>query len=190
VAKWLSEPGVKKLLILSGLWLLICAAPIGAQTATPANGNTLKFLMGKWVGEGTAETGQVGGGWATFEPEVQGKIIMRKSHSAYPAGNGRPAIAHDDLMVIYPDAALGQLRALYSDNEGHVIAYTVTGSTDGKSVVFLGDVSAKEPRFRLTYTLTQPGHITIAFEIAQPDKPDQFQRFIEGKMQRPPAATK
>lgn len=86
-------------------------------------------------------------------------------------------------MIIYPDDATHQLRAFYTDNEGHVIHYTVTPS-DGKNVVFLGDVEQGKPRFRLTYTLPQPDHIVVAFEMAPPGKPDQFQKIIEGKMRK------
>jgi hypothetical protein len=36
----------------------------------------------------------------------------------------------------------------------------------------------------LTYTITQPGHVTITFEMALSGKPDQFQKFIGGKLRR------
>ena len=172
-------------ILLLSLSLALGAIAQSAQTA-PAdlNWNSLQFLVGNWVGEGTAETGQAGAGTCSFAPDLQGKTLIRKNHSEYPAADNHPAIAHDDLMVIYPDAAKHQLRAFYTDNEGNVIDYTVTASADGKSVVFLGDIAAGSPRFRLTYTLTQPGHITLAFEMAPPGKPDQFQKFIEGKMRK------
>jgi hypothetical protein len=154
------------------------------QTAASVNWDSLKFLVGKWIGEGTAETRQAGAGYCSFEVELQGKVLVRKNHSEYPAANGRPAISHDDLMIIYPDQARQQLRAFYTDNEGHVIHYTVTASSDGKGAVFLGDAEPGAPRYRLTYALTQPDHMTITFEMAPPGKPDQFQKFIEGKMHR------
>jgi hypothetical protein len=156
-----------------------------AQTApSDVNWNSLQFLIGNWIGEGTAETGQAGAGSCSFTPDLQGKVLLRRNHSEYPAADNHPAIAHDDLMVVYADAAKHQLRAFYTDNEGNVIDYTVTTSADGKSVIFLGDIVADSPHFRLTYTLTQPGHITLAFEMAPPGKPDQFQKFIEGKMRK------
>lgn len=91
-------------------------------------------------------------------------------------------------MIIYPDPFLHQLRAFYTDNEGHVIHYTVSAAFDGKSVIFLGDPDPGHPRYRLTYAITQPGHMTITLEMA-PAKPDQFQKIIDGRMKRSDAAS-
>jgi len=172
--------------MLSVVILLLCPAVAGPaqQTTASASWDSLTFLLGKWVGEGTAETGQPGAGYCSFEAGLQGKVLVRKNHSEYPAANGRPAISHDDLMIIYPDQARQQLRAFYTDNEGNVIHYTVTASSDANGAVFLGDAEPGAPRYRLSYKLTQPDHIVITFEMAPPGKPDQFQKFIEGKMRR------
>jgi len=169
-----------------GVFLLAQALVSAAQPAPASdlNWSALQFLVGNWAGEGTAETGQAGAGSCSFQPDLQGKTLIRKNHAEYPAADNHPAIAHDDLMVIYPDQAKHQLRAFYTDNEGNVINYTVTASADGKSVIFLGDITEGSPRFRLTYTLAQPGHLILAFEMAPPGKPGQFQKFIEGKMRR------
>ncbi|HMD96404.1 MAG TPA: hypothetical protein VKM93_03605 [Terriglobia bacterium] len=182
----LKGDSLAKMMALSVVVLLLCQAlAVPAQrTATSVNWDSLKFLLGKWVGEGTAETGQAGAGYCSFEAGLQDKVLVRKNHSEYPATNGRPAISHDDLMIIYPDQVRQQLRAFYTDNEGNVIHYTVTASTDGKGAVFLGDAEPGAPRYRLTYNLTQPDHIAITFEMAPPGKPDQFQKFVEGKMRR------
>lgn len=55
-------------------------------------------------------------------------------------------------MVVYP-AAPGSLRAIYFDNEDHVIQYAVTTSDSPPSVVFLIDDVPGRPRFRLSYVL-------------------------------------
>jgi hypothetical protein len=162
----------------------VASAP--PQPGTNTSLEPLRFLVGKWVGEGTAETEQAGGGFCSFELRLQDQVLLRSNHSEYPATKDHPALVHDDLMIIYPDRARQQLRAFYTDNEGHVIHYTVTAGNDGKSAVFLGDVEAGARRYRLTYTITEPGRMAITFEMAPPDKPDQFQRFIEGKLHRPP----
>ena len=170
--------------VLSIVLLLLCQLAVPAeQTDASLNWDFLKFLLGKWVGEGTAETGQTGAGYCSFEPALQSTVLVRKNHSEYPATKDRPAIVHDDLMIIYPDRARHQLRAFYTDNEGNVIHYTVTGSADGRVAVFLGDVEAGAQRYRLTYTLSLE-HMTVTFEMAPPDKPDQSQKFIEGKLRR------
>jgi hypothetical protein len=171
---------------LSVVLFMLCQALTASaqQSAASIKWDSLQFLVGKWVGEGTAETGQAGSGSCSFDPGLQGKVLVRKNRSEYPASNGRPAILHEDVMIIYPDAAKQQLRAFYTDNEGNVIHYTVTASSDGKSAVFLGDVDAGARRYRLTYKLAQPDHMTIAFEMAPPGKPDEFQKFIEGKLRK------
>ncbi len=165
------------------LAILICQT-LAAQQAAPITWDSVKFLVGKWVGEGSAETGQGGAGSCSFEPGLQGKVLIRENHSEYPATSEHPAIVHDDLMIVYADEARHALRAFYTDNEGHVIHYTVRAGGDGKSAVFLGDAEPGAPRYRLTYTVTQPEHMTVDFEMAPPGKPDQFQKFISGKLRK------
>jgi len=175
---------MRKKLIPIAVLVLLCQVLLAQPASTSVDWSSLKFLTGKWVGEGTAETGQAGSGYCSFEPGLQGKVLVRKNHSEYPATGGRPAIVHDDLMIIYPNKARQQLRAFYTDNEGNVIQYTVMASSDGKSAVFLGDAEPGARRYRLTYALAQPDHMTITFEMAPPGKPDEFQKFIEGKLRK------
>lgn len=172
-----------KRICLLGIALFSCGL-MSAQQAATASLDSVKFLAGKWVGEGSAEAGQAGSGYCSFEPDLQNKVLVRRNHAEYPATSDHPAIAHDDIMVIYPDAARSQLRAFYTDNEGHVIGYTVTAAADGKSAVFVGDAEPGQPRYRLTYDLTQPDHMTITFEMALPDDPDHFHKIIDGKLKR------
>ena len=73
---------------------------------------------------------------------------MRKNRAEYPAAKDRPAVVHEDLMVIYPDAK----RAIYFDSEGHVINYAI--EADGKSAVFVSEPDPAAPRYRLTYRTT------------------------------------
>jgi hypothetical protein len=163
--------------------MLACQCLVAGQVAAPKL-DSLKFLVGKWVGEGTAETGQGGAGSCSFASDLQGTVLMRRNHSEYPATGNRTAIVHDDVMVIYPDKARQQLRAFYTDNEGNIIHYTVTAAADGKSAVFLGDTEPGARRYRLTYVITQAERMTITFEMAPPGTPDLFQKFIEGKLRR------
>ena len=126
-----------------------------------------QFLLGDWVGEGTGQPGQGTGGF-TFAPDLQGQVLIRKSHAEYPATDKRPAYTHNDLMVVYGEA--GHTRADYYDNEGHVIRYTVTLAPSGDSATFLSESSAQAPQFRLTYTKKAANELTIKFEIAPPGK--------------------
>jgi hypothetical protein len=74
-------------------------------------------------------------------------------------------------------------RAIYFDNEDHVIQYTVTSSKDDKSLTFLSDAVAVAPRFRLTYTKKGKG-LRITFENAPPGNPDAFRTYLEGSAHR------
>ena len=127
----------------------------------------LQFLIGQWTGDGGGDPG-AGTGAFSFTPDVQGKILIRKSFAAYPAANGKPAYRHDDFMVVYRDEGTRQLRASYFDNEDHVIQYAVQGSDRG--VVFVSDPSSNAPRFRFTYTSTGKDQLSLKFEIAPPGK--------------------
>ncbi|MFN2578271.1 MAG: hypothetical protein ABR607_11340 [Pyrinomonadaceae bacterium] len=165
--------------------LLIIFLIVGAQTALgqqPASLESLKSLMGKWTGEGTSEVG-AGGGSFTFEAGLNDKVLIRKNRAEYPATRDRAAVTHEDLMIVYADAAAKQLRGFYTDSEGNTINYIITVSSDGKTITFLSDPRDTGPRYRLTYVLTKPDQIALTFEIA-PDKTDQFKKFIEGRVRR------
>ncbi len=140
----------------------------------------LKFLVGEWIGVGDGQPGQ-GGGRCTFLPDLQGRVLVRKSYAEYPAAEGRPAFRHDDLMILYRDGG-GALRADYFDNEGHVIRYSVRAT--GDSAEFVSEASADAPRFRLTYVKSGPDELSLKFEIAPPGKPDAFKAYLDAKLRR------
>ena len=128
----------------------------GAQAATPTEAEpwkSLGFLEGTW--DAKAQSGGSGiesGGSYTFKKELGGHILARHSRSA--SGCKGPADAdcdHNDLLYVYQDAPGQPLKAIYFDNEGHVIHYTVSTPTR-TNAVFLSD-PAPGPRFRLIYEL-------------------------------------
>lgn len=180
MAKWVFKAAVIGLAI--GL-----APPIGAGEARPAASlDALGFLIGDWTGEGKSDSGP-GTGSASFERTMGGKAILRRNHAEYPASGGRPAVVHEDLMIVYADAPTGTLRAFYTDTESHVIDYAVTPSADGKSVVFESVPGTKGPRFRLTYLKGEGETVSLVFEMAPPDHPDQFAKLMDGRLKRAPA---
>ena len=138
-----------------------------------------QFLVGNWAGEGGGQPGQ-GAGEFSFVPDLQGKILVRKSFSAYPAANGKPAFRHDDLMIVYRDETTHALRATYYDSEGHVIPYSVKPAEGG--VVFVSEGAASGTRFRMTYTSTGKDALKFKFEIAAPGK--EFAPYIEAAAHR------
>lgn len=149
--------------------------------AVPPVETTLAPLMGNWVGEGTGAPGAGTGGFS-FEPGLQSKVVIRKNFAEYPKTADRPAFRHDDLTVIYQEGPQSPIRADYYDNEGHVIRYTVTA--EGKTIRFLGDVTAGAPRFRLTYTVTGTDTVRIQFDMAPPGKPEAFTPYIDASARR------
>lgn len=93
--------GHVKKIILIGFILVFCQAALAQQPVS--NVESLKFLLGKWVGEGTSEAGS-GSGVATFEYSLKDKVLVRTNHAEYPATKDHPVVTHDDLMIIYADS--------------------------------------------------------------------------------------
>jgi hypothetical protein len=146
------------------------------------NWEAWQFLLGEWVGEGTGEPGQ-GAGRFTFALDLQQTILVRRNHTDFPATTGPQPSAHDDLMVVYQQAG-GPTRAIYFDNEGHVINYSVELSRGAGAVIFLSDPVPSAPRFRLSYAQEQGQALRITFEIAPPDRPQQFFAYLDGRAHR------
>ncbi len=140
-------------------------------------------LAGRWVGEGSGQPG-AGTGWFEFAPALGGKILVRRNHAEYPATAERPAFTHDDLMVVYSGGSGEAERAIYFDNEGHVIRYEARWSPEGKVLTFLSEPDAGAPRYRLTYRMLSAEELALSFEIAPPDRPEAFKTYITAKARR------
>jgi len=172
----------------TGALAFFAAVLMAFPTQQPAGGSTAgweawKFLLGNWVGEGSGQPGQGTGGFS-FRVDLQGKVLIRTNRADYPASKDRPAYSHQDLMVIYREAERSPTRAIYFDNEGHVINYAASASEDGTTWVFLSDAAPSRPRYRLTYTKAKDGALGIKFEIAPPGHPGSFSPYIEAKARR------
>jgi hypothetical protein len=153
--------------------------------AAPADDpwSAYRFLLGEWVGEGSGQPGQ-GTGEFSFTLDLQGKLLVRRNRVEYPARAARPASSHEDLMVIYRGAEGKRTRAIYFDNEDHIIHYTVTFSDDKQALTFLSDTMPSEPRFRLSYARGKSETVSVKFEVAPPGKPDGFKTYVEGTARR------
>jgi hypothetical protein len=144
-----------------------------------SNWNKWNWLMGNWVGEGTGQPGQ-GGGTFSFKHDLDKKILVRKSHSEYPATTGKKQVIHDDLMVVYMDYSGYPGKAIYFDNEGHTINYSI--SYPEKSIVFTSEKMPNVPVFRLTYSLLDDASVNTKFETSQDGQ--KFMTYIEGKSKK------
>jgi hypothetical protein len=114
----------------------------------------ISFLEGTWGAEiwgGTA--GAQGISNYTFKSELKHHVISRTS--AAPATCKGPEdfdCGHSDLLYIYQEGPKQQLKAIYFDNEGHVIHYEVS-TPQPTTAIFISEASASGPQFRLMYQL-------------------------------------
>ena len=164
-----------KLYLTAGLFMIMTTC-FGQQTSSWSKWS---WLIGEWKGEGTGEPGQ-GSGIFTFKTDLNDKILVRKAHSEYPAAAGKPAIVHDDLLMVYLDFSGNPSKAIYFDNEGHTINYSISYSD--KTIVLLSDKIPHVPVFRLTYNLLDNDSVDIKFEMSQDG--EKFMTYIEGKSKK------
>ena len=161
------------------LWPALFLAAALSAAPSPDPWAALRYLAGEWKGEGGGAPGQASAGGFTFHFDLQGKVFVRTSFAEYPAAAGRPAFRHDDLMVIYEENGP---RAIYFDNEDHVIRYRVIAATD--AVTFVSDPAPSAPRYRLTYRRTGAATVSIRFEIAPSGKPEAFAPYLDATARR------
>jgi hypothetical protein len=162
------------------------AGGLQSTNAPPADGDLwapLESLVGEWIGEGTGDPGQGTGGFS-FSWDLGKKVLTRRNFAEYPATKDRPAFSHQDLTIIYKDAASSRLKAIYFDNEGHVINYEVSATRDAGAIQFLSDASPASPRYRLTDTTTGASSVSVKFEISPPGKPEAFSTYIQATARR------
>jgi hypothetical protein len=152
------------------------AGAYGQQAGPWANWS---WLMGTWQGVGSGEPGKGVGGFS-LQTDLDQKVLVRRSHSEYPAQAGKPRTVHDDLMIVSPGASADAAKAVYFDNEGHTINYSV--SYADRSIVLLSDRSPGTPVFRLTYTQLDKDSIDVKFEISMDGT--KFTTYVQGKCVR------
>jgi hypothetical protein len=172
---------MRQIVLLAGGVVLFSLMGV-AQTAAPDPWTGWKFLIGEFdAGESSGVPGAASGGGFTLAPDLNGNVLVRKNHAEYPATKDHPAFTHEDLMIVYRDG--GATKALYDDSEGHVIHYNVSLSGDDKEIVFTSEAGSG-PQFRLTYDDLGSGAVKVLFEMAPPDKPGQFSKYVEATVHR------
>lgn len=154
---------------LAAVALLITTGALRAQTqAKPDPFAKLTFLQGTWdakaAGQGTAAVGTY-----TFRLELKEHVLARHSTSAEACkGPATFDCEHGDLLYVYADGP--GLKAIYLDNEGHVIHYDVSAPEPG-TAMFLSEAaqagSPMGPQFRLVYVL-KDGVMSGKFQMRMP----------------------
>ena len=143
----------------------------------------LNTLAGDWVAQGGGQPGQ-GEGNFSFQFDLDKKVMVRKNTSEYPPVGNKPAIVHLDLMVIYSISTTDSLKAIYFDNEGHTINYSIYFADEEKTIQFVSNTLQNIPVFRLTYSFTDKDNMTVNFEIAPPGGPGNFRSYVKGSAHR------
>jgi hypothetical protein len=82
---------------------------------------------------------------------------------------------HGDLLYIFQEAPAQPLKAIYFDNEGHVIHYNVS-TPDATTAIFLSE-PGPGPRFRLVYRLSG-GVMSGKFQMQIPGQ-DDWKSYLE-----------
>lgn len=161
------------------LLIILAAFSFNSFAQSTAAWNNWSWLVGEWKGEGSGQPGQ-GGGTFSFQPDLDGKILVRKSHSEYPASGNRPATIHDDLMIVSLDLSGNPTKAIYFDNEGHTINYAISYAPN--TIVLTSEKIPNVPVFRLTYSLLENQMVNTKFEMSQ--DAEKFITYIEGKSKK------
>ena len=157
--------------------LIALNLPLAANAGSgPAKfGPQWQALIGEWKGE-DASGGKSGA--CGFHFSLADHVIVRTNHAVLTAG----AAPHDDLMIIYPGATEEKAKAVYFDNEGHVIEYDADWSADGNTLTMISK-PAPGPRFRLIYKKTDATSFLVNFEMAPPGQA-AFKTYTSGKIKR------
>jgi hypothetical protein len=165
---------IKKAAVLVLCGLAASAACAAGPAADPWK--PLQFLIGTWEAKTQGGSAKAdGSGTYTFQLELRNHILARHSGGEACKGPADFNCEHGDLLYVYREAPGQTYKAIYFDNEGHVIRYDVT--TASASVTFLSDPSSPGPQFRLQYSLD--GSIMSGkFQMRMPGQ-TQFNSYLE-----------
>ena len=153
--------------------VLLCAPVLLAQNAAASHDSDpwtpLHFLEGTWNAKTTGGIAQAStSGAYTFRRELKGHVLGRYSSASGCKGPTDFDCSHSDLFYVYQEGPNQSLKAIYFDNEGHVIHYAIT-TPAADTAIFLSEGNAPGPRFRLMYELKN-GVMEGKFQMLMPGK--------------------
>jgi hypothetical protein len=144
--------------VIKTLATVLCLGGLYAPCALSAEPaidpwKSLQFLIGTWEAHTQGgSAGAAGAGTYTFQPELRNHVLARHSSSEKCKGPADFDCEHSDLLYVYQDAPGQSYKAIYFDNEGHVIHYDVSVPAL-TTAVLLSEPSRPGPQFRLIYEL-------------------------------------
>ncbi len=164
--------------------------PRAVQTEAPPPADPLvplDFLLGTWVAATNASgtsAGQVVGTY-TFTRDLGGHALQRTGTVATCKGPQDFDCNHHDQLTVFADPNGQQIHhsslfALYLDNEGHVIYYTVS-LPDPHTAIFDSQGPPAAPKFRLVYHLEGNGPKAVMsgkFQTAAPGS-TEYRSYLE-----------
>lgn len=155
--------------------MLLVAQTAPGVDAKPGPWKGLSFLEGTWEAKANGN-GVSTSGVYSFNRELGGHIMARHS-TTDPNCKGPAAFdcEHGDLLYVFEEMPGQPLKAIYFDNEGHVIHYDVTTPT-ATSVMFLSE-AGPGPQFRLMYEL-KGAVMSGKFEMHMPG-PGDWRTYLE-----------
>ena len=146
------------------------------------NWEAWEYLIGEWEGGHAGDPGQ-GTGTFSFSFDLDENILVRKNRTVFTPTKEHEGYYHDDLLIIYTEFT-GEKRAIYFDNEQHVIHYEASVSSDGKTITLQSDPIPSIPQFRFTYTKTGIDTLYARFEMTSLGEPGAFFTYLEGNARR------
>jgi hypothetical protein len=158
---------MKAIVAVAALFALALTQIDRALSAPPDPWKALAFLEGTW--EAHAQAGSAGAqsnGTYTFKPELKHHVLVRRSDSAACMGPANFDCEHSDVLYVYQEAENQPPKAIYFDNEGHVIHYAVS-TPNSTTAMFISEESSSGPQFRLVYELKDVGMLG-KFQIRMP----------------------
>ncbi|HLI78220.1 MAG TPA: hypothetical protein VKV02_14835 [Acidobacteriaceae bacterium] len=133
-----------------------------------------------------SDTGETSIGSSRITVAADGAVLLRQDRTNLFDKAGKSAGSFDQVMMIYSEG--GTLHADYSDG-AHIIHYTQANVVPGKSVAFSSAHQPGAPMFKLTYTLTAPDTLSVAFGMTPPGgdhlQPDRNRYAAQGPLTNP-----
>lgn len=156
--------------------LLLAAGPAGAQAPTAAAPawrpfGEFAFLLGSWSGT-TSTGGRIGGRVVRFTMELNGTVLVERGSTIFPAGDGKPEEAAEELGCVTYDREKRRYVATFYFSTGVFGAYDVEIPAEGvirMTAPALGNFEAGA-RARVVFSRRADGGLDTALDIAPPGR--------------------